>query len=298
MAIKAPLTYKNLDWTSTLAHLPTIAAASLMGGLGVRLAQRALLSSPQSIPEDIRKVRPQVESVPVRVTKEQAEELKRRGVDVRTVKRAEAASPSVTNAALYGLGAVGAGGAGWLVGDYLSRTHDKRRARDRVNRLRDRIEKLLSDQPNEGFTSEDQRLYSVLKHAADKYVAERTPGFFERAATRTAEGLQAVSDTAAGTRDWVKDSVQELKDVGNRGVRTANTALALSGTALGGLLAYGLIRGSLDARKRRKDERSRLRRDAFDVLRQRHALSPVISPVPYVVDEPFEPGRSSSVPAF
>jgi hypothetical protein len=275
-------TFNNLDWTSTLSHLPTIAASALLAGVGARLAQRAVTPSPHTIPEEIRRVRSRVEELPVQVTKEQAEELRRRGIDVRTVKRAEV-QPSAINAALYGLGAVGSAAAGWSLADYFTRSHDKSRARERVDRIRGRIERLLQDRTPEDLTREDAKLRSVIKLAAERHA--RAPGVLERAATSTAKGMQQVSDAAGAVRDSAVSAADAVVDTLHGLKRGTQTVLAGGAGILGALLAYGVYRGGKDAQRRRKDERDRLRSGSFDVLRQRHALAPMVDPVPYVVED-------------
>ena len=278
--MSAPLTYKNLDWTSTLEHMPKVTATALLSGLGLSLLRRATSPSPQYIPEKIRRVRSRVENVPVRVTPEQAEELRRRGMTVHT-KRAQA-NPSALNAALYGAATLGAGGLGMAFGRYLSRKHDKARSKARITKLRDRIEQLLSDSgPDDQDIGQDARLYSTIKLAAEQNA--RSPGFFERLGISAAEGLDSVQQAASSAAEWTGGKVDQAKNYVGDVTRAVNTGTAVVGGGLGLLLAHGLYRGARDAARRRHEERARLRAGSFDVMRQRHALAPLVSPTPYVV---------------
>lgn len=152
----------EMDWTGDLGYVPHVALGTLALGAGGRLARNLAdiyHGDPTESRARIKPLAPATSVVPIEVTEDEAEELRRQGVKVRRVlsKRAEAVSPeprprprtnpSITGALGYGaLGAAGLAG-GWALTDYLVDSARKARAKARRDRVKARIEALLDDRP-------------------------------------------------------------------------------------------------------------------------------------------------------
>lgn len=114
--------------------------------------------------------------IPLEVTEEEAEELRRQGVKVREVASKTASDEVVQGkpSALGGLalGAIGTGGAlaGWGLTDMAINALRSRAAKADADRIRERIQRLLEDDPHEM----DTQLHSQMKTAEDAYINGHT----------------------------------------------------------------------------------------------------------------------------
>ena len=147
----------EMDWTGDAGYIPHVALGSLALGAGGRLIRNLAdiyHGDPVEGRERIKPLASPTASVPVEVTEDEAEELRRQGIKVRRVlaKRAQDTSRPRTNPSIFGgigYGALGAAGlaGGWALTDYVIDSARKARAKARRDKVRARIEALLDDRP-------------------------------------------------------------------------------------------------------------------------------------------------------
>jgi hypothetical protein len=138
--------------------------AALLGG-GARvvkgLADLIRRPDPESSPENIEPTEEPIVEVPVPVSHEEAEELRRKGMQV---KRAVSLMDfKVGPEGAFALGALGTGAVmgGWSLTDKLVDAYRKNRAEAKRNAIKNRITKLMNDDPAE----EDLDLHANMKAA-------------------------------------------------------------------------------------------------------------------------------------
>jgi hypothetical protein len=170
---------------SFISNLPAFAGGGLAIGAGARLIKNlADLARRNTDEGQVASMEPSVAplaEIPVKITPEEAEALKRKGIKVRKMLR--------KNAFVFdniGLGAAAVGGAvgGWSLLDKLIHKNRKATLRGDVSTLRKRIEKVLDDEPEE----QDQKLHAYMKAAEDLYF--KKVGFLDT-------GLQVLGGGAA-----------------------------------------------------------------------------------------------------
>lgn len=185
------------DWTvPNWSRNPAVYGATALGALalgsGGRLTKNLwdILTSDEQKrgPVKLPKRTKQVAQIPVEVSLEEAEELERQGVPVRV--RKEAADGDQVNVykdpdiSYLGAGALGALGTtaaigGWKLTDWVIDKMRQRSAKQELQRTRDRLSRLLDDDPDE----QDSAIYGSMKAAEDAYF----------------EGHQKVADVGLGT---------------------------------------------------------------------------------------------------
>lgn len=151
----------------------------LAGGGAARLGKSlydtytrpGVTSGPKAVPRR----RTSGAEMPIEVTEEEAEELRRRGVKVREILSKQAQDVVQGKPSALGglaLGAVGAGTAvgGWTLMDMAVNALRSRAAKSDSNRIRQRIQQLLDDDPYE----QDAPLYAQMKTAEEEYVSGNT----------------------------------------------------------------------------------------------------------------------------
>jgi len=101
-------------------------------------------------------------SIPVEVSDEEAEQLRSRGIQVKSAAIGLIAEPLAvgagTGAALYG---------GWKLTDSIIDKWRKREAKKEIEGLRSRLQAVLDDDP----ADRDQPLHTIMKAASDEYFA-------------------------------------------------------------------------------------------------------------------------------
>lgn len=174
----------DMSWTGDLGYIPHVGLGALAVGAGGRLA-RNLWDLSQGGDKRLRapKIQRSTAAIPVEVTPEEAEELRRQGVEVKRVLRKRAEYDASPVQAL-GYGALGAGGliGGWSLADHFLDSMRKRQAEKRRDRVRRRIEDLLSDSPS----AEDQQVYGQMKRAEQQLLDGELP-----------------LEKTAGVKDWL-----------------------------------------------------------------------------------------------
>lgn len=186
-------------------QLAYVGGIGALGGAGLRLARELMTlggRSPERSPAKLKVRPPSVARIPVEVSEEEAEELRRRGVRVREVlhktsanheRPKRIAAPRVvttgpvspTGAAALGVVGTGSALAGWSLTDRVIGHLRRQAAKGDVKRIRRRIERVLKDDPEE----EDEELYGVMKAAEDTYFAQKP------------EEQTSMEKTAFGLRD-------------------------------------------------------------------------------------------------
>lgn len=142
------------------------------GGLGVgsRLARWGTDIARRTGERGRKRMRPVERAkvrIPVPVSREEAEELEREGIEIGRIGKT--AASTVFDTGLQGLLLGGSAVAGWKTLDgYLDRKR-KQQAQRALQRGRDRVERLTRGLPEE----EDLGLYRALKVAADIYIETR-----------------------------------------------------------------------------------------------------------------------------
>jgi hypothetical protein len=152
------------------------APTAIFTGLGVGLGARALKGLMDSIrnpdpylsPVEIKDTVAPVSRVPMEVTPEEADELRRKGIKVRTIKRNTKTAMDLTTG--IGVGALGlaAGLGGWSVSDKIYDYMRKKDLSEEVKSVRKRIKRLLDDEAME----HDERLHSYMKRAEAEHFGE------------------------------------------------------------------------------------------------------------------------------
>ena len=159
--------------------VPAALLGSLAVGTGGRLVKNLFdLLRGRDGATTLPRPRSQVTELPVEVSEEEAEELRRKGVQVRR-KLAATATPPVTpdkvkvvngtpswlGAFALGGGTTAAGMGGWYLADKVIDSLRRRAAQSDTDRVRQRIQRVLEDEPEE----EDARLYGSMKAAEDAH---------------------------------------------------------------------------------------------------------------------------------
>lgn len=165
---------------SDVANRPStlvgLGIAGLAAGGGARLGKSLFetLSRPSATvgPKRISRRRAPGAAIPVEITEEEAEELRRKGVKVREILSKTARSRTGPSSAWGGFGmgatAVAAGMAGWGLTDYIVNSLRRRAAKSDNDRIRERIQALLEDAP-EGV---DGELYGQMKAAEAAFISD------------------------------------------------------------------------------------------------------------------------------
>ena len=164
-----------LGWTGSLGYLPAVGASGLALGAGARLAKGVFDDLRGEEDEDITLPAPasNIERVPVKVTPEEAAELRRQGVRVREVLQKRSSSPGFFTGIAHG--ALGAGTAlgGWALIDKLYGRGERDASKARLDKARARLRALIDDSPEE----EDAAIYSQLKVAEEKHIRKEAADF-------------------------------------------------------------------------------------------------------------------------
>lgn len=163
--------FSNVHWTADVGSVPVAALGGLALGGGARLGKNLLdllRRPPTSGVVNIRRGLSNVSKVPIEVTPEQAEKLRRKGIKVKEVMSKAAAvkvSPNFWGG--MGLGALGTGAAvgGWNVVDWLVDKTRKAAIESDIENVRQRIQRVIDDEPEE----EDERTHAYMKAAEDKF---------------------------------------------------------------------------------------------------------------------------------
>ncbi len=147
------------SWTGDWSALPAATLGALALGGGGRFL-RGLWEGAQEDPGEvsgkIRRPEAPVADIPVVVSKEEAEELRRKGIRVRRAlkRRTKTAGdappePSFWKSLGYGGAVAGAGLAGWELADWLIDNLRKSHAQSDVKRTRRRLTRLLDADPED-----------------------------------------------------------------------------------------------------------------------------------------------------
>jgi hypothetical protein len=146
-----------------IENAPAAVAIGLGTGLGAR-AIKGLMDSirnpdPYLSPVEIKDTLAPVSKVPMEVSEDEAEELRRKGIKVKTVMRKKAISLEGG----LGVGALGlaAGLGGWAVSDKIYDYMRKRDLAEEVKGVRKRIKRILDDEAMD----HDEKLHSYMKKA-------------------------------------------------------------------------------------------------------------------------------------
>jgi len=145
---------------------PLIAGGTI--GLGARLGRWGhdiASRGPDASAKPLKPVEPARVRVPVPVTKEEAEELKRQGVTVG--RRPKTAASNFLDTGIQGVLAAGAGAGGWVLLDNFLDKKRKTKAERSLQRSRQRVERLIQGTPEDG----DDGLHRAMKLAAEIYEA-------------------------------------------------------------------------------------------------------------------------------
>jgi len=183
LVLKKPHMADTTDPGYMWGSLPTALLGGAALGGGARLI-RNLFDLSRDEPTEgaarIKRPKSTVTEIPVEVTPEEAEQLRRRGMKVRKLlsKAAAAKTPaavpvhqtSPTMLGGLGLGAAATGGGllGWYLTDLLVDKMRQQAASSDINRVRERISGLLNDRPRD----EDEKVYGTMKAAEDAYFSQ------------------------------------------------------------------------------------------------------------------------------
>lgn len=181
------------SYNTAMGVVPAVALGSLTIGAGGRLLKN-LLALLQRRPEQgavsLPKAKPNLTEVPVEVSPEEAEELHRRGVAVRRKLAAAQQSVPVVQGGPSPLGALAIGAlgttgliGGWNLADSAIDYFRRRSAEAEKKRLRERIQALLDDKPDDV----DAQVYGSMKAAEDVH--------FSQPVTKTAASMGDILTT-------------------------------------------------------------------------------------------------------
>jgi len=194
-------TYKNF-WEAA----PFVAGGALLLGGGARVSKGLIdllrRPDPEGSPELITRTEDPVAEVPVPVTKEEAEELRRQGVRVKKAGFLDKFDVGTSDAFLLGGLGTGAVMGGWALTDKLVDSYRKSRAEAKREAVRRRIQKLLSDSP----APEDSGLYAQMKAAECMHFSLRKVAWFNPQTTivNPLAALLGGSALLAGIRAYQK----------------------------------------------------------------------------------------------
>jgi len=156
-------------------------------GIGTRLLKNLFdvaRRGSQTEVETLNLSEPAVTSVPMEVTEEEAEDLRRKGIKVKKILEK---TPSVKTAELgagakIGLGATGAAAAlaGWKFTDWLVDKARKSVVESDLDKLRKRVKRVIDDSPDD----EDIPIHAYMKAAEDHYMKTAVSVDFGNAADK------------------------------------------------------------------------------------------------------------------
>jgi len=162
------------EWATDPGYIPVFALGGAALGGGARLLKNLFdlgRRGPTKSPVEIARPLAALSEVPVEVSKEEAEELRKRGVKVRRMLSKEGAhkkegiSRLLGSAGLLGLGTLSTVG-GWHLADTLIDAARKRAAKKDVEDVKKRIRRILEESPS---NRDDEKLFGYMKAAEDKY---------------------------------------------------------------------------------------------------------------------------------
>lgn len=164
------------DFNSFLEAAPYVAGTAALAGGGVRALKgvydMVTRQDPEAAPVNIAHTELPVTHVPVQVSGDEADELRRKGIKVRRVlKTAEFPNFDINPAEAVGLGALGTGAAigGWKFSNWLLNRNRQAAVNEEKERVKNRIKGLLNDSPSE----EDTALHANMKAAEDMYFMKK-----------------------------------------------------------------------------------------------------------------------------
>lgn len=151
--------------------LPTaVGIAGVAGGLGVgaRLTKHLIDTfrdrAESADAAKVKRVRP-VANVPVEVSPEEAAEMEAKGVKVRRIMKQAWAGEEAAKGLGAGLLTVGAAGGAYMGADKLINYFKDRAAKAKLEKARNRVAGLLSDEPG----IEDIAMHGAMKTAAEHH---------------------------------------------------------------------------------------------------------------------------------
>jgi len=159
------------DFNSFLEASPYVAGTAALVGGGARalkgIYDMVSRGDPEAAPVSVNHTELPMAHVPVPVSGDEAEELRRRGIKVRRVLKQAFEVPTfnVNIPEAMGLGALatGAGIGGWKFSNWLLNRNRQAAVNEEKERVKNRIKGILSDSPDE----EDETLHAHMKAAED-----------------------------------------------------------------------------------------------------------------------------------
>lgn len=260
-------------FTGTTGAIPLVGLGGLALGAGGRLVKNLLdlrRRNNAATEVDIPKLSPDTVDIPIEVTEEEAEELRKRGITVKRLMQKisedrtsffQAYDPSFFGGVGYGVLGGATAMAGWKLVDYLIDRARKNEVKSDIERTRRRIRSLLDDRPEVG----DERAHAFMKAAEDMYFEGNVQP-------------EDVTDPAMMTKiavfpGWIK---------------------ALSGGAVGVSALLALL-GSYKKAMKASPVRTKLKA-IRDAVRSRLARTPIVGLSPYArVRPPAEEDESDKV---
>lgn len=164
------------QYSSFWEAAPFVGGGALLLGGGARVAKGILdlarRTDPESSPANIEPTEEPIVEMPVRVTPEEAAELRRRGIQVKKADFLQDFDVGPTGA--FALGALGTGAVmgGWTLADKLIDDYRKSKAEAKRDVIKRRIKGLLDDSPLE----DDIDLHANMK-AAESLHFEKDASF-------------------------------------------------------------------------------------------------------------------------
>ncbi len=166
------------DFNSFLEASPYVAGTAALAGGGARalkgIYDMVTRQDPEAAPVSVAHTELPLAHVPVPVSNDEAEELRRKGIKVRRVLKTAFEMPSfnVNPAEALGLGALGTGAgiAGWKFTNWLMNRSRQGAVTEEKERVKNRIRNLLNDTPDEN----DETLHAHMKAAEDVYFMKKS----------------------------------------------------------------------------------------------------------------------------
>ena len=192
---------------------PTLVAGGLglAAGAGARLGKhliQSLQGRDTGSPVQLKKLVTPTTKLPVEVSPEEAEELRRQGVNVKTALHRKLAEGFIQNT-LGGAAGVGAAYGGWTAISNLLDKSKRDAAKQRVDTQRHRVEKLLDTQAE----PLDQPVQNAIKVAEDQWIKVS----FQNPITSIADsGVSAAADSVGSLlapAGWVVGGAGVLKGI-------------------------------------------------------------------------------------
>lgn len=198
---------------------PAVAGLAGFAGVGARVAKSLLdlvrRDDPDSSPAVISRTEDPIAEVPVEVSQDEAQELRRKGIPVKTAGESYLNRMGALDA--FGVGALGTLSllGGWKLADKVLDAQRKSEAEAAREKVRRRIQAILSDKPE----PEDVGLHAQMKAAEAVYMEKKAfditswlglkggvvnPLAALLGATLTISGLQAYNTAYAGSEDTGK----------------------------------------------------------------------------------------------